>query len=81
MPNYQIGAGQPPAPYSNMNSTHSLQGNADVLPQIQDFVGGPSTSVESLERACGDGSSTNFRKCNSKTCLLSKTFFKPTDKM
>ena len=58
---------------------HPPQGNADVLPDNQVFVGGPSTSVELLVGACGDGSSPNFKSCKSKTCQLAKTFFKPSN--
>ena len=75
------GTGQPPVPRTNANSIHPPQGNADVPHVIQDFVGGPSTSIEILERACGDGSSTFFKKCLSKTCLLAKNNFKPSDKI
>ena len=65
-------------PRTDTNSIHPPQGNADVLPEIEEFVSGPSTSVESLERACGDGSSTHFEKCKNKSCYLSKQF-KPSD--
>ena len=75
------GTGQPPVPRTNMSSIHPPQGNADVPQVIQEFVSGPSTSVEILEGACGDGSSTFFKKCSSKTCLLAKNNFKPTDKV
>ena len=75
------GTGQPPVPRTNMSSIHPPQGNADVPQVIQEFVSGPSTSVEILEGACGDGSSTNFKKCISKTCLLAKNNFKPTEKV
>ena len=81
MPDCNRGTGQPPVPRTNMNSIHPPQGNADVPHVIQDFVGGPSTSLEVLERACGDGSSTFFKKCTSNRCLLAKNNFKPSDKI
>ena len=69
MTDHNRGTGQPPVPRFNASSIHPPQGNADVPQVIQEFVGGPSTSVEILERACGDGSSTFIKKCTSKTCL------------
>ena len=81
MPDCNRGTGQPPVPRTNANSIHPPQGNADVPHVIQDFVGGPSTSIEILEHACGDRSSTYFKKCLSKTCLLAKNNFKPSDKI
>ena len=77
MTDCNLEAGQPPASHTNMNSIHPLQGNAQVT---QDFVGGPSTTLEVLESACGDGSSTHMKKFNLKTCILSKSF-KPSDRI
>ena len=82
------GAWQPPAPRTNPrrfgdpsseNFIHPLQGYADVPSGSQEFIGGPSTSVETLISACGDGNSVNISKCRSKTCILNKKYFKPSD--
>ena len=63
------GSGDP----SMMNST-PLQRNGDVVPDVRKLVGGPSTSVETLDAACGANSSNNIKKCQSKRCKLCFNF-------
>ena len=45
------------------------------------MAGDSSASAESLFIGFGDGSSTEFKKCNSKKCILANSFFQPTDKI
>ena len=74
------GTGQHPVPRTNMSSIHPLQGQADVPFEPAEFVGDPSTSVEALECACGDGNSTYIKKCQNSKCKLANNF-KPSDKV
>ena len=71
--------GQLPASRTSTNFLHHLQRNGDLSSEVLVFASNPSTSVEDLETVYGDGSLQNIHKCTSKTCLLSKYFFKPSD--
>ena len=72
---------QPSKPFTNKNSIHPPQRNGDVLSDRRELVRGSSSSAEFLFSACGDGSSTKFKKWNSNKCILANFFFKPTDKI
>ena len=71
--------GQLPASRTSTNILHHLQRNGDLSSEVLVFATNPSTSVENFEAVYGDGSLQNIHKCTSKTCLLSKYFFKPND--
>ena len=43
------GVGQPAVSCTNTNSLHILQSNGNVSAEVQEFVGNPSTSVETFE--------------------------------
>ena len=53
---------QPSKPFTNKNSIHPPQHNGDVLSDRRELVRGSSSSAEFLFSACGDGSSTKFKK-------------------
>ena len=72
---------QPSRPCSNQNSLHSPQHNRDALSDRPESFGGSSTSVEFLFNACVDRSSTKIKKCISNKCILTNSFFEPTDKI
>ena len=72
---------QPSKSFTNKNSIHSPQRNDNVLSDRRELVCGSSTSLKFLFSACGDGSSTKLKKCNSNKCILACSFFKPTDKI
>ena len=76
-----LGIEQPSRPSTNQNSIHSLQSNGDVVSGRRELVGPLFPSVEFLFSACGDGTSTKFKNCNSCKCILANSFFKRTDKI
>ena len=76
-----LGIKQPSKSFTNKDSINPPQRNGDVLSDRRKFVHGSSTSLKFLFSACGDGSSTKFKKCNSNKCILANSFFKPTDKI
>ena len=76
-----LGIEQPSRPCVNQNCILAPQRNGDVLSDRRESVGDSSMSVEFLFSACGDGSSTKFKNCNSNKRVLANSFFKPTDKI
>ena len=56
-----LGIEQPSRPCTNQNYIHPPQRNSNVLSDRRESVGGPSTSVEFLFSACGDGGSIKLK--------------------